>query len=326
MAYSGSIGGTTFDALSVVDHAFRRCRLPAQSITAEMHSYALNSLSFLLDGLSNSRTPSWCIEKVILPMYQNQPLIPMPQGTVEVLNLNYRTIQSVTGTVSTTSTSYTVAFTSSTVVTTVGVRWSGASVPLTFQGSTNGTVWVTLGTGDSSAVAGDITWWDISEPLPYAYFRITAGNTINYSNVYLGNLPQEIPLGALNRDNYVNQSNKYFPGRPSSYWFQRNLPNATVNLWPAPFEQAEQAQLILWRHRQIMDTENLQQEINVPPRWLEAIIDGLAARVGVETPMVDANLLPLLEQRAARSLQAAWDGDTDGSPTYIQPAISVYTK
>ena len=326
MAYSGNIGEATFNALSVVDHAFRRCRLPAQSITPEMQDYALDSLAFMLDEMANIRPPSWCIEKVILPMYQNQPIIPLPQGTVEVLNLNYRTIQPVSGATTTTSTSYTVNFTTQTTVTTVGVEWSNTSVPLTFQVSTNGTVWITVGTGTSSAVAGDITWWDISEPLPYQYFRITAASTINYTAISLGNLPQEIPLGALNRDNYVNQSNKYFPGRPTNFWFQRSIPTPVVNLWPAPFEQAEDAQLILWRHRAIMDTDNLQQEVNVPNRWLEAIINGLAARVAAETPMVEPGLVPVLEQRAAVSMQRAWDGDNDGSPTYIQPSIGMYTK
>jgi hypothetical protein len=300
--------------------------LPAQAITPEMQDYALDSLAFMLDELANIRPPSWCIEKVILPMYQNQPIIPLPVGTVEVLNLNYRTIQPLTGATTTTSTSYTVNFTTQTTVTTVGVRWSGASVPLTFQVSTNGTVWITVGTGNETAVSGDIVWEDISDPLPYQYFRVTSASTINYSEILLGNLPQEIPLGALNRDNYVNQSNKYFPGRPTNFWFQRNLPDPVINLWPAPFLQAEDAQLILWRHRAIMDTENLQQQVEVPNRWLEAIINGLAARVAGETPSVDMNLIPMLEQKAAISMQRAWDGDNDGSPTYIQPSIGMYTK
>lgn len=326
MAYSGSVGGTTFNALKVVDHAFRRCRLPAQAITAEMQSYALDSLSFMLDEMANIKTPSWCIEKVILPMYQNQPVIPLPVGTVEVLNLNYRTIQPVTGSAVSTSTAYTVNFTTQTTVTTFGIEWSGASVPLTLQVSTNGTVWTTVGSLDVTSSAGDIDWVDISDPLPYQYFRATSASTINKTAITLGNLPQEIPLGALNRDGYVMQSNKYFPGRPSNYWFQRDLPEPIVNLWPAPFEAAEQAQLILWRHRQIMDTENLQQQIEIPDRWLEAIVNGLAARVAMETPAVDGALVPVLEQRAAMSMQRAWDGDNDGSPIYIQPSIGMYTK
>jgi hypothetical protein len=183
-----------------------------------------------------------------------------------------------------------------------------------------------VGTSSAPATAGEITWTDISGALPYSYFRITATSPFNFSAIVLGNLPQEIPLGQLNRDSYVNQSNKVFPGRPSNYYFQRDLPEPVVYLWPAPFVAAEQAQLILWRHRQIMDTENLRQEVEIPDRWQEAIINGLAARMASETPAVDVNLIPVLEQKAAISQQRAWDGDNDGSPIQINPGIGVYTK
>lgn len=325
MAYSGNIGGRTTSALKVVDHAFRRCRLPAQAITAEMQSYALDNLRFMLNGLANIKTPSWCIERLILPMYVNQPLVTLPAGTVEVLNLNYRVLQLLSGTAVTTSTSYTVDFTTQTTVNTVGIKWSAAAVPVTFQVSTNGTVWTTVGSSSVVAGSGEIVWTDISGALPYNYFRVTSVSPMSFSAITLGNLPQEIPLGQLNRDDYVNQSNKVFPGRPSNYYFQRDLPEPVINLWPAPFSGAEQAQLILWRHRQIMDTENLQQEVEIPDRWQEAIIDGLAARVAAETPAVDAQLIPMLEQKAANSQRLAWDGDNDGSPIQINPGIGGYT-
>ena len=326
MAFSGSVANTTFNALKVIDHAFRRCRLPAQAITGEMQSYALDSLSFMLSELANIRTPSWCIERLILPMYENQYVIPLPRGTVEILNLNYRQIQPVTGVNTITSTEYRVDFTNSTTVDTIGIKWAGSSVPVTFQVSTDGVLWTTVGSSSAEASAGQITWTDISGAIAYPYFRITTTTTFNYTSVVLGNLPQEIPLGALNRDGYVAQSNKVFPGRPTSYWYQRDIPEPIINLWPAPFLQAEAAQLIVWRHRQIMDTENLRQEVEIPARWLEAIINGLSARLAAETPQVAPDLMPLLEQRAAISMQRAWDGDHDGSPTYIQPTIGVYTK
>jgi hypothetical protein len=328
MAYSGAVSGTTFNALKVVDHAFRRCRLPAQSITSEMHSYALDSLYVFLSELANIKTPSWCIEKMVLPMYQNQPVVVLPPGTVEVLNLNYRTLQIVTGVNTTAGNLYQVNFTTTTVVDTVGVKWSGPSVPLYFQVSTNGSTWTTVGSYDDTNVAGEISWNDISGAIPYQYFRIYTQNpndVFNYTAIELGNLPQEIPLGQLNRDSYVNQSNKVFPGRPSNYYFQRDLPEPVVYLWPAPFSAAEQAQLVLWRHRQIMDTQNLRQEVEVPQRWLEAIIDGLAARVAAETPQVDLQVMAVREQKAAISLQRAWDGDNDGSPIQINPGIRAYT-
>lgn len=325
MAYSGNISGGTTNALKVIDHAFRRCRLPAQAITAEMHDYALDNLRFMLNELANIKTPSWCIEKLILPMYENQPIVTLPVGTVEVLNLNYRVLQLLSGASVTTANSYTVNFTTKTVVNTVGIKWSAAAVPVTFQVSNNGISWTTVGTSSATAAAGDITWTDISGALAYTYFRVTAASPLNFSLITLGNLPQEIPLGQLNRDSYVNQSNKVFPGRPSNYYFQRDLPEPIVNLWPAPFSASEAAQLVLWRHRQIMDTENLRQDVEIPARWQEAIIDGLAARVAAETPQVDPQIMAVREQKAAMSMQRAWDGDNDGSPIQINPGIRAYT-
>jgi hypothetical protein len=327
MAFSGSISNTTFNALKVVDHAFRRCRLPAQSITSEMQTYALDSLYLFLSELANIKTPSWCIEKVLLPMYENQPIVELPLGTVDVLNLNYRVLQPVTGATVITSTSYTVSFSTQTQVSTIGIEWSAAAAPVTFEVSNDGVSWRTVGTSTATASSGQITWTDISAPIPHNYFRIVATTgVLSFAVITLGNMPQEIPLGQLSRDSYVNQSNKIFPGRPSSYYFQRDIPQPVVNLWPAPFIAAEQAQLVLWRHRQIMDTNNLQQEVEVPQRWLQAIVDGLAAKVAAETPSVDIQLIPVLEQRATMSVQRAWDGDNDGSPIQINPGIGVYTK
>lgn len=326
MAYSDSISNTVFSANAVVDTAYRRCRLPAQAITAEMQSYALKALYLLLSQLASVKTPSWCIEQIILPFYENQPIVTLPRGTVEVLNANYRTIQPVTGVNTVLSESITTSFTTSTTVSTVGIEWAGDSVPLTFQVSTNGSVWVTVGSSDAVASAGEITWTDITPATAYPYFRITADDPIEYEVLTLGNMPQEIPLGVLNRDQYVDQNNKVFPGRPNSYWFQRDLPEPVMNIWPAPNLSAEAAQLIVWRHRHIMDTQNLRQDIEVPQRWLDAVIDGLANKVGPETPSVALEWLPVLAAKWEQSKQMAFDGDNDNSSTFIQPNISVYTK
>jgi len=330
MAFSGSISGTTFNALKVVDHAFRRCRLPAQAISGEMQSYALESLYLFLSELANIKTPSWCIERQIYPFYEGQPIVTLDIGTVEVLNANLRTLQEVTGTTVSLPTSYTVDFAdnegSQATINTVGIKWLGTAVSLTFQTSLDGLTWTTVGTQTTSASAGEWTWTDIVPATPRQFFRITSASTLLMTEVYLGTLPQEIPMGLLNRDTYVAQSNKVFEGRPLTYWFQRDLVRPVMNLWPSPNLAAEHQQLIVWRHRQIMDTQNLQQDVEIPQRWLEAIVNGLAARMAAETAIVDINLIPVLEQKASMSVQRAWDGDNDGSPTYINPGIGCYTK
>ena len=335
MAYSGNVGVKTFNALKVVDHAFRRCRLPAQAITSEMQEYALDSLTFMLDELANIRTPAWCIEQQILPLYENNQIVTLPKGTIDVLNLNLNILQELSGTVTATNTSYLVNFTTPTIVNFIGIKWSATAIPVTFQTSSDNIAWVAVGTSTSqdlstnaAAVAGNITWTQINGALAKQYFRIipTDGiSTISYTTITLGNMPQAIPLGILSRDNYVNQSNLVFAGRPSSFYYQRDIPQPVVNLWPAPNAASEKYQLVLWRHRQIMDTDNLQQQIEIPNRWLEAIINGLAARVCAETVSADVSLIPTLEAKAAMSVQRAWDGDNDGSPIQINPGIGVYT-
>jgi len=326
MAVSGTVSTTTFNTRKVIDTAFRMCRLMAQSITSEMQDYARDALYLRLSDLANPKPPSWCIEKIILPMYENQPIITLPIGTVEVLNVNYRNLQEVSGTTTSSSTDYTVYFDSATQVATVGVLWSGTSVSLTFQVSSDLVTWTTVGTQETSVSAGEWTWTDISAPMAYPYFRITSTDPQLITQVYLGNMPQEIPLGPLNRDTYSAQSNKIFAGRPATYWFQRTMPLPVLNLWPAPNPAATVAQLVIWRHVHIMDVGTLAQSINVPQRWLDAITLDLAARLALETPAVDAQVLPMLEAKAQAALREAWDGDNDGSPTFYQPRIGCYTK
>lgn len=327
MAFSDTVSSTTFNTQRVVDHAFRRCRLRAQQISAEMQAYARESLYLLLSRLASTRTPSWCVDKQIYPFYAGQPDVQMSAGTVEVLNANYRTLQALSYVSTVAANSLTAQFSESSAVSTVGVKWSATPpTSINFYTSDDNVLWVLRDTVSPSAVTGEWSWFDVAPATSARYFRISAATALSYTEVVLGNAPQEIPMGVLNRDTYVAQSNKVFQGRPLTYWFERSTPNPVMHLWPAPDSIAEHAQLIVWRHRHIMDVGTLAQEIEVPQRWMEAIVDGLAARLAAETPEVDANLVPVLEARAAQSLNEAWNGDNDGSPIYIQPRIAPYTR
>jgi hypothetical protein len=326
MAVSGTVSTTTFNTRKVIDTAFRMCRLMAQNITSEMQDYARDALYLRLSNLANPKPPSWCIEKIILPMYQSQPVVTLPTGTVEVLNVNYRTLQELTGETTSTDTAYTVYFDSATQVATVGMLWAGTSVPVNFQVSSDLLTWTTVGGQETSVSAGVWTWFDVSAQQAYPYFRVTSSDPMILSQVYLGNMPQEIPLGALNRDTYSAQSDKIFTGRPATYWFQRTQPLPVLNLWPAPNPAATVAQLVIWRHVHIMDVGTLAQSINVPQRWLDAITLDLAARMALETPAVDPQMIPMLDAKASTAMKEAWEGDNDGSPTFYQPQIGCYTK
>ena len=330
MAVSGTISTTTFDTLKVIDNAFRRCRLQAQAITSEMHDYARDALYLILSEIANVKTPSWCVERQLYSFTEGQPTIQLDIGTVNVLNANLRTLQGLSYdlfTATPTRRDYDFGAGGGTV-STVGVLWGVPSFALTFQISDDQLTWETVGTlPDSTATTGDKVWVDIVPSRSARYFRISwALGSFVTSDVFLGNLPQEIPMGVLNRDTYVAQSNKVFQGRPLTFWYQRDREIPLMQLWPAPDAlSAERCQLVVWRHRHIMDVGTLKQSIEVPQRWMESIIASLAAKVALETPMVDVQLLPMLEQKAGVAYQLALAGDNSGSSTFIAPRIGCYT-
>ena len=330
MAVSGTVSTTVFNTRKVIDHAYRRCRIPPEGISSEQIAFALDSLYLILSMLANRGLQLWCIERYLMPLYQAQGLITMPNGIVDILNTNLRTVEVVnTNTTDTvTSTTYQAFFPASTQVTTIGIEWSGASTSYALETSDDGATWTTLATQDNpNATAGTVTWIDVQGSLATLYFRVRATTgVLNQTQVVLANMPNEIPMARLNRDDYVNLPNKAFEGRPLQFWCDRTLNNPVLYLWPVPSAQFVLAQVVVWVKRYIMDVGTMTQEIEVPQRWYDAIVYVLAARLAEETPSVDPQMIAILDQKAQRSLLDAENEERDNSPIYMTPNIAVYTR
>lgn len=327
MAYSNTVSQTSFNTRRVIENAARRCKLPAQSLTPEHVDIANDQLFMLLSDLSNRGIQLWCIEKQIYPLYNGLGDLVLDTGTLDVLNSNLRTLQQVTGINNDTSTYREVAFTTQTFVTTVGVKWAANAVPLALERSDDGVTWDVIQTETPTATAGQWTWFDLESSVATTYFRVRAtSGTLSFSLVYLANTPTEIPLARINRDDYTNLPNKTFQSnRPLQYWFDRQVQQPVMHMWPVPNQAAEFNQIVLWRQRYIMDVGTMTQEIEVPQRWYEAIVAMLAARLALEYIEVDVNLVPMLDQKAKESLYYAQQEERDNSPMMILPNIAMYT-
>ena len=331
MATSGTVSTTQFTTRQVIDHAFRRCRLGAQQITSEMINVANDQLYLILANLSNRGVQLWCIEKIIMPLYEGQSAVTLPLGTVDVLNTNLRTLTQVTGTETTTATTFTMSVAGGTTVTTVGILWSAAAVPFVVEQSADGISWTTIPTYEETTaptqVAGEWLWVDFDATTTNVYFRVRAtSGVLSATDVYFGNTPTEIPIARLNRDDYTALPNKYFLGRPLQFWFDRQLDQPVMRLWPAPNAAATTQQIVLWRHRYIQDVGTMTQELDVPQRWFDAIVALLASKLAEETPEVDAQLMPILEAKAEKALAQAENEERDNSPIYWQVNLSGYTR
>jgi hypothetical protein len=328
MAYSNTVSQTVFDTRRVIDNAARRCKLTAQQISAEHIDIANDQLFLLLSDLSNRGIQLWCIEKQIYPLYNGLGDLILDTGTLDVLNSNLRTLQEVTGTNVDTSTTRTVTFTTETFVTTVGIYWTAAAVPIALERSDDNVTWTTVQTETPTATAGQWTWFDLESSVATEYFRVRAtSGTLSFSQIYLANTPTEIPLARLNRDDYTSLPNKTFQSnRPLQFWFDRQVQQPVMHLWPVPNEEAEVYQIVVWRQRYIMDVGSMTQEIEVPQRWYEAIVAMLAARLALEYIEVDPSMISVLDAKAKESLYFAQQEERDNSPMIILPNIAMYTR
>jgi len=296
-----------------------------------MINVANDQLYLILSNLANRGVQLWCIEKLIMPLYEGNGAVTLPLGTVDVLNTNLRTLQEVTGTETTSSTTVTMVVSGGTTLTTVGILWSAAAVPFVIEQSVTGSTWTSVPTEESTTaptqVAGEWLWVDFNATTTNNYFRVRAtSGTLSATDVYFGNTPTEIPIARLNRDDYTALPNKFFLGRPLQFWFDRQLNQPIMHLWPVPNAAAETQQIVLWRHRYIQDVGTMTQELDVPQRWFDAIVAMLASKLAEETPEVDMQLMPILEAKADKALAEAENEERDNSPIYWAPLISSYTR
>lgn len=328
MPYSNTVSQTVFTTRQVIDHAMRRCRVPAEQVTSEMIDIANDQLFLLLSDLANQGLPLWCIQKCIYPLYEGVNTVVTYSGTVDLLNSNLRWLQEVSGTNVDTSTSRRVQFGSPTAVTSVGIRWSAAAVPVSLQRSADGVTWTIIQNEDPTASAGEWTWFDLNSSVAATYFRVVAiTGTLGFSQIYLGNMPTEIPLARMNRDDYTNLPNKTSQSNcPLQFWLDRQAQSPVLNLWPVPNAAAEVMQIVTWVQRYIMDVGTMSQEIEVPQRWYNAIVAMLAAAMAMELPEVDPGIVSMLDQKSMLALSMAQREEVDNAPITFAANISPYTR
>lgn len=352
MATSGTVSKTVFNTGRVIDHAYRRCRVPPETVSSEMLQIAQDNLYLLFSMLPNMGITLWTIEKHILPLYVGQASVTLPVGTIDVQNYNYRTISRYTG--ATTSSSGGVSDYASDndietscaqtspngsittdifqpiFISTLGVNMKAAGTyTLTFSYSNDLVTWTpVLSPGAVSYAAGDWKWYDLDPQINAQYWRVaeTGGATLNVAEFVVAGNPSEIPFARLNQDDYTNLPNKAFQGRPLQFWLDRKVKQPVMRLWPVPNAAATYAQCVVWVERYIQDVGSLTQEIEVPQRWYDAVVYQLALKLAVETPQVDPSMIGLLTPLADKALALAQMEERDNSPIRWTPNISPYTR
>ena len=84
--------------------------------------------------------------------------------------------------------------------------------------------------------------------------------------------------------------------------------------------------MVISRQRHMMDVGELTDDLDVPQRWLNAIISDLSWRIAMETPEIEPSLVGELKQFAIEAMTIAQNAERDQTPMRIAPRIGVYTR
>ena len=123
----------------------------------------------------------------------------------------------------------------------------------------------------------------------------------------------------LERDGYERWAEiptKSQTGRPTRYWWDRRRDANVMNLWPLPDQTYT---VVLTVQKNAEDTLRAFDNIDVPRRFLPAIVYGLAYWIGLRRgTRVDANRLVLLKTEYGRAVRDAMREDRERGKVLIR--------
>jgi hypothetical protein len=148
-------------------------------------------------------------------------------------------------------------------------------------------------------------------------------NTVTMLDAYIesGSPSIDRVILPISRTEYASYPNKTQQGFPTTFWFDRLLA-PTVTLWPVP--DGTQTSLKYYRVIRLQDA-NLagNQELDIPPIWLEAMAYGLAERLAM---IWAPEKVQIMKPMADEAYQIAAAQNVETAQQYISPQISGYFR
>lgn len=132
------------------------------------------------------------------------------------------------------------------------------------------------------------------------------------------NLQSDLTITRINVNAYSTIPNKLSTGRPIQVWIDRQVGNPQINVWPVP--NTDEYTFVYWRMRRIQDAGNGAETPDMPFRFLNALVAGLAYYIAMKVPELRANA-PLLQAEYERQFTLAAEEDRQKTPFRAVPRL-----
>lgn len=133
-----------------------------------------------------------------------------------------------------------------------------------------------------------------------------------------GSTQFDIPIARTSNANYAMLPTKTMPGRPSQVLVVRTA-TPQVKLWPVPNSDTLYT-LIYWRLRRIQDAGNGADTMDVPFRFIPAVVAGLAYHLAGKIPAA-MSLQPGLKDQYDQAFNTAISEDREKSTLRLVPRV-----
>jgi len=119
----------------------------------------------------------------------------------------------------------------------------------------------------------------------------------------------------ISRGEYATIANKTTTGRPSQYFFDRQI-TPIINLWPVPENSTDQ--ILYYYVRRIQDADTLVNTTDLPFRFYPCMVAGLSYYLAMKRAPERLQMLKVVYEE---EFQRASDEDEGRTPLKLQPSI-----
>lgn len=140
-------------------------------------------------------------------------------------------------------------------------------------------------------------------------------DVVDVLEVVLRRSNTDFEIERISRGEYATLPNKTTQGRPSQFWFNRQI-DPVINLWAVPENSTDQ--LIYYYVQRIEDADTLVNTTDMPFRFYPCMVAGLAYYIAMKKA---PERIQLLKSVYEEEFQRASDEDEDRVPLKLQPSI-----
>lgn len=148
----------------------------------------------------------------------------------------------------------------------------------------------------------------------------------------------DINISRISVSTYSTIPNKLTQGRPIQVWVNRRSGQASalevntpavpqINVWPSPDQGSVEAPyyyFVYWRLRRIVDAGTGTNVEDIPFRFQNALVAGLAYMLAAKLPDLDPNRIAMLKMQYDEAWDLASSEDREKAPDRYVPRMTFY--